>query len=57
MMSASCQGVLIENLNACMQQRVATSPTTIGPPYNVDLLMVEGRTAILLIDIATYNVQ
>ena len=36
-MSASCEGVLIENLEACMQQGVATSPTTIGAPYNVQL--------------------
>ena len=40
-MSASCEGVLVENLEACMQG-LATSPTTIGAPCNVDLRTVEG---------------
>ena len=29
-MSASCEGVLMKNLEACTQQGVATSPTSIG---------------------------
>ena len=36
----------MENLEACMQQRIATSPKTIRAPSNVDLPMVEGCTTI-----------
>ena len=31
----------MKNLEACMQQGVATSPTTIGARSNIDLPMVE----------------
>ena len=48
MTSASCESVLMENLKACMQQGVATSPMAIEAPYNMDLPMVEGCTTILL---------
>ena len=41
-MSASCEGVLMENLKACMHQGIATSPTAIEAPSNADLPMVEG---------------
>ena len=48
-MSASCEGVLMENLKVCMQQRIATSPTTIGASCNVDRLsIVEGCATIFL---------
>ena len=43
MMSASCEGVLMKNLEACMQQ-VATLVMTIGAPCNTDLPLVEGCT-------------
>ena len=46
--STSFRGVLIENLEACMQQRVATSPTTIGALSNMDLSMVEEFATALL---------
>ena len=46
MMSISCRGVLIENLEACMQQGVAISPTSGGVPRNVNLPTVEERATI-----------
>ena len=39
--SASCESVLMENLEACMQQGIAISPTTIEVPCNTDLPNVE----------------
>ena len=47
-MSVGYKGVLMENLEACMQHRIATSLTTIGIPYNVDFFMVEGCATFLL---------
>ena len=40
-MSTNCKGVLIENLEACMQQGVTTSTTTTKAPCNADLPMIE----------------
>ena len=48
MISANCEDVLMENLEACMQQGIATSPMAIEALCNVDLLMVEGCATILL---------
>ena len=42
LMSASYEGVLMKNLEACMQQGVATLPTTVGAPCIAYLSMVEG---------------
>ena len=42
MMNIGCEDVLIENLEACMLQRVTTSPTTIEASCNEDLPIVEG---------------
>ena len=41
-MSGSCEGVLIENLEVCMLQEIAISSATIGAFFNMDLPMVEG---------------
>ena len=42
LMSASYEDVLMENLEACMHQEIATSPTAIGAPCKSDLPTVEG---------------
>ena len=42
MMNASCEGVLMKNLEECMQQEVVTSPMTIGAPCNTDLSTEDG---------------
>ena len=39
--SVSCGGVLMETLESCMHYGVATSSTTIGISYMVDLSMVK----------------
>ena len=39
-MNAGCEGVL-ENLDTCMQQGIATSPKAIEPPCNTYLSMIE----------------
>ena len=41
MMIVSCEVILMENLQACIQG-IATSPTTMGVPCNVDLPTVDG---------------
>ena len=50
MMSASCESVLMENLQACMQQEMTTSPMTIGALCNVDLSMVKECATSLAYD-------
>ena len=52
-MSASYEGVLMENLETCMQQGIATSPMIIGALCNVDLPIVEGCAIALL---STYSI-
>ena len=47
LMTASCEGVLMKNLETYMQQGVATSPMTIGAPCNADLPTVEGCATTL----------
>ena len=46
-MSVSCGGVLMENLEACIQQGVATLPTTIGTPCIADPSMMDGCATTL----------
>ena len=41
-MSINYEGVLMRNLEACMQQAIATSPMTIGASSNIDLYIVDG---------------
>ena len=41
MMSVSCKGMLMKNLETCMEQRVVTSPTSIEARCNVNLSIVE----------------
>ena len=50
-MSVSCRGVLMENLEACMQQGVSTSPIILEAFINVDLSIVEGFATTPLIPI------
>ena len=42
MISASCEGVLKDNLEACMQKGIATSRVAIEATCNMDLPIVEG---------------
>ena len=47
-MSVSYGGVLMENLEVCMQQGLGTIPTTTRAPCNASLSMVERYTTTFL---------
>ena len=60
--SASCEGVLMDNLEACMQQGIATSSMAIGAPCNKDPFIrrvcnysfKHSKTSCFVIDLHVY---